>query len=179
MVTHLNKSLKFWVVSGLLLSLSTNVCAASEYAVKSAIIYKITKFVQWPASVKEDEQLKICVVGKNPFGKALNAVNDKVSQGKKIKISYLETPDEKIDCHIAFLRPEEEQMKQWIQQHNEQGILTISDIKGFAKSGGMVELEMKGKRIGFLIHRKNASQAGFNFKSQLLRLAKIIKSQGD
>ncbi|WP_158527343.1 YfiR family protein [Pelagibaculum spongiae] len=163
----------------MLLSLSTNVCAASEYAVKSAIIYKITKFVQWPDSVADGDELKICVVGINPFGKALNAVNDKVSQGKTIKISYLENPNKDIDCHIAFLHPKAEQMKQWIQQHNEQGILTISDIKGFAKSGGMVELEMKGKRIGFLIHRKNASKAGFNFKSQLLRLAKIIKSQGD
>ena len=55
-------------------------------------------------------------------------------------------------------------------------VLTISDQPGFARRGGMIELERRPSRVGLIINRTSAEAAGFHVSSKLLRLATIVSS---
>lgn len=52
--------------------------------------------------------------------------------------------------------------------------MTVSDIPGFARSGGMIELPLEGERIAIVINRRSAQKKAIEFNAQLLRLARVI-----
>jgi hypothetical protein len=56
-------------------------------------------------------------------------------------------------------------------------ILTVSDIEGFSRKGGMVEFALQDDRkaVQILINRRAASQKRIDFNAQLLRLARIVE----
>src|SRR5688572_33422708 len=80
-------SLNLTLASGLILqsvcgSLAASAPALNEYELKAAFLYNFVKFTEWPAeeSGKSDEPFIIGVVGKDPFGAAL----DKLIEGETI-----------------------------------------------------------------------------------------------
>jgi hypothetical protein len=56
-------------------------------------------------------------------------------------------------------------------------LVTVSDIEGFAQSGGIVEFSLRsdGSGVLILINRKAAQKQGIEFNAQLLRLARIVE----
>ncbi|RMG03991.1 MAG: YfiR family protein, partial [Nitrospirae bacterium] len=53
-------------------------------------------------------------------------------------------------------------------------VFTVSDIKGFARGGGMVEFVKIKKRIGFEINKYAADSVGIKISSRLLILAQKV-----
>lgn len=56
-------------------------------------------------------------------------------------------------------------------------LVTVSDIEGFARAGGMVEFALsdKGAGVSILINRKAAQKQDIEFNAQLLRLAIVVE----
>ena len=54
-------------------------------------------------------------------------------------------------------------------------VLTVSDAKGFAHSGGMIELQVETGRRRFMINEVAAGRAGLRFSSRLLALATVSR----
>jgi hypothetical protein len=54
-------------------------------------------------------------------------------------------------------------------------VVTVSDIPGFAKAGGMVELTVSGEHVGVMLNRRAAQKQGLEFNAQLLRLARVVE----
>jgi hypothetical protein len=54
-------------------------------------------------------------------------------------------------------------------------VLTISDGKGFAEAGGMIELYVEEGRMRFAINMGATERSGLHLSSRLLRLAKVIR----
>jgi hypothetical protein len=54
-------------------------------------------------------------------------------------------------------------------------VLTISDIPGFARDGGMICLVRTGNRLGFEIDPRAVAEAGLGVRAQLLDLADIVQ----
>ena len=57
-------------------------------------------------------------------------------------------------------------------------VVTVSDIDGFARAGGMVELAVNpegGNLLNILINRKAAQAQNIQFNAQLLRLARVVE----
>ena len=78
-------------------------------------------------------------------------------------------------CHFLFIsRSESSNLESWLSRADGRLTLTVSDIPGFARNGGMVELPLEGERVGLVINRRSATKKGFDFNSQLLRLARVI-----
>ena len=57
-------------------------------------------------------------------------------------------------------------------------VLTISDMENFARKGGVVHLFPAGNKIRFAINVDAAERNGLQVSSKLLKLAKIVKSNG-
>jgi hypothetical protein len=55
-------------------------------------------------------------------------------------------------------------------------VLTVSDSRGFATSGGVIELYVEAGRMRFAINTDAADETGLRLSSRLLGLAKIVRN---
>lgn len=143
----------------------------SEYGMKAVLFYRLAQFVYWPADEKAPSPLVLCVVGRNPFGGAMAQLNQ---GGTNVEVRF--APSDPGACHLLFIsRSEAGNLDSWLQRADTRRMVTVSDIAGFARSGGMIELPLEGERVGLVINRRAAQLKGFGFNAQLLRLARVIE----
>jgi hypothetical protein len=55
-------------------------------------------------------------------------------------------------------------------------VLTVSEIEGFAQSGGNINFYLEDKKVRFEINPTAARREGLKVSSQLLSLGKIIQT---
>lgn len=143
----------------------------SEYGMKAVLFYRLSQFVYWPAGNKVPSPLILCVAGKNPFGPAINQLSQ---DGANIEVRL--APDDPTACHLLFIsRSETTNLDAWLSRTEGKRIVTVSDIAGFARAGGMIEFPLEGERVSIVINRRTAQKKGFEFNAQLLRLARVIE----
>ncbi len=150
-----------------------------EYRVKAALLYKLSKFIEWPAEAFTDSAtpFRICVIGRDSFGTALDAVAGKVVQGRKLVIQHARAFERMQEtCHVAFISISEQAHLQRILGELEgQPVLTVSDIKGFAERGGIMNLVTRNNRVRFAINLESSKRAGLLISAQLLELASVVE----
>jgi YfiR/HmsC-like len=161
--------------------------AIKEYEVKAAFLYNFVKFVTWPGdhALELTHAANICILGDNPFGAALNqfkhASSAQLALNVKVNISDSVIPS----CHILFIsRSEEKRLSSLLAFVHSYPILTVSEIKGFADSGGIIEMVKTEKTIGLFsnnrinlrINLKHAEAEGLHIDAQLLEIvAEVIR----
>ncbi len=148
-----------------------------EYQVKAAFLYNFLSFVEWPASAHPEKQkeISICVLGEDPFGKSLDALEGREVGERTVAIKRLESPKEMRDCHSVFIGDsEEENLNQVVEYSRKYAVLTIADLDSFAEKGGIIQFTVKDKRIRFKINVTAAGQAGLKISSKLLRVGDIV-----
>ena len=149
--------------------------ATPEYKLKAALLYKLTKFVEWPTG-DNGIAFHLCVLGEDVFGDALTPLAQRKVKQQPIKISNFERSDAIEDhCHLLFVtdskRPFLDSILAGIKRP---GTLTISDIKDFATQGGMIEFTRGERKVGFKINLKAAKDAGLSVAAPLLELSTVI-----
>lgn len=151
--------------------------AASEYSVKAAIIYKIAKFVAWPADAfsSRTEPLPVCLQDADPIGPALDALAGKIVWGRPIAIKRLhEISAVELDCKILFLGEISQTSRtKLVSNVANAPVLTIGDSYDFVDLGGIVTLQIEQSRVQFAINVAASERAGLNISAQLLQLATI------
>ncbi|GAB1392748.1 hypothetical protein MASR1M60_09110 [Rhodocyclaceae bacterium] len=149
----------------------------SEYALKSALLFKLPQFV-YRQEMDRSVPLSICVLGSNPFGSALERLAQNSLDGRAVRTVRLDGAREAAACDLVFIsRSEAGGLDGILRRIGGFPVLTVSDIEGFARSGGMVELALgsEGTAINILINRRAAQRQGIEFNAQLLRLAKVVE----
>ena len=171
------------LVTLLLLTLLTSGARAqpapvSEYAVKSALLFKLPRFVYLPR-LEGGTQVSLCVLGKNPFGGALARLAQTPIDGRSVQVRQHDEASQVLDCDFVFVaRSEAAQLRSTLARLADAPVVTVSDIDGFARAGGMVELAPNPDGSGalsILINRKAAQAQRVQFNAQLLRLATIVE----
>ena len=143
----------------------------TEYSVKAVLYYRLAQFVYWPQDKPPPKPMQLCVVGKSPFGSALEQV-DKSSGNAQFQV----TPSEIANCQMIFIpRSESGNLNNWLERAGSRQMVTVSAIPGFARAGGMIELPLEGERVNIVINRRSAQKLGFEFNAQLLRLARVVE----
>jgi YfiR/HmsC-like len=161
-----------------ILSAGASAQTASEYDVKAAFLYNFTKFVEWPpgAFPAESSQLKVCVLGDNPFGKSLESViaGEEV-QGRKLQLwqmDILHSPD---FCHILFIsQSERARIPEVLTAVQGSPVLTVSETDGFLEKGGTINFKIQEGKVRFEINLGAVERGGLKMSSKLLRLATRI-----
>lgn len=149
----------------------------SEYAVKSALLFRLPQFVYQPDQVR-DAFLEICLLGSNPFGGALEKLAQAPVEGRPVRLLKLGSAADAGGCDFVFItRSETGNLEGILRRLGIHPAVTVSDIEGFARAGGMVEFALgsEGAAISILINRKAAQKQGIEFNAQLLRLAKMVE----
>jgi hypothetical protein len=144
----------------------------TEYEVKATYLYKFGRFVEWPAKVESDS-FSICVLGKDPFGPALNAIiaNETIA-GKSVVAKRIPAPQDAVNCRVLFIGSSENtRLKQILTTLRDASVLTVSDLPEFTQRGGMVQFISEGDRVRFEVNLATAERAGLTLSSELLKVA--------
>jgi hypothetical protein len=166
------------------LSFASLPCAVAEphnpYAVKAACLYNFIKFVEWPerAFPEGSSNLTIGVLGDNPFGSTLGALNGKVVKGRSLVVRQVSSVREAQNCQMVFISTSERaRLPQVLDGLQTASVLTVSEMSGFVKNGGMINFTEQGNNLAFEINQAAAVRARLTISSQLLKLAKnVIRS---
>ncbi len=176
----------FIILHLLLLISFASVCLAApetdtkklEYKVKAAYLYNFTKFVKWPDEAfgsSPDSPLNICILGKDPFGNAIDLLANKTAKGRKVSVTYLDSIETNETCHVMFVsKSMQKDVELVIEKFAEKNVLTVSDIDGFAVKGGCIRLHVIKGKVRFNINVGAANQANLKVSAKLLELAKVV-----
>ncbi|HYO16683.1 MAG TPA: YfiR family protein [Thermoanaerobaculia bacterium] len=151
---------------------------ASEYDVKAAFLYNFTKFVEWPPTAfpAERSQLRVCILGGNPFGKSLEAVIEgEEVQGRRLTLLRVDVLHSPGLCHILFIsRSERTRIPAILTAVQGSPVLTVSETDGFLEKGGTINFKVQEGKVRFEINPSAAERGGLKMSSKLLRLATRI-----
>jgi len=145
-----------------------------EYLIKAAIVYNFTKFAEWPAAAFDGPgaPLRICVLGEDPFGPALDALRGKTVRDRVLTASRVTDLDNAGQCHVLFVSASEQsRLPQILAALATQPVLTVADMGRFTDFGGIIALKETDHRSRIEVNLGAARQAGVTLSSKLLRLA--------
>jgi len=154
---------------------------ATEYAVKAAFLYHFAKFAEWPAEAGGPipPVVHLCVLGDDPFGQALEELSDRGADGLKVDVRHVTRVEESPRCHILFVSASEgDRLAAHLARARRAGILTVSDLDGFAQAGGVIQFVLEDGKVRFWINRAAAERSGVRLSSRLLALARIVDGSG-
>jgi hypothetical protein len=154
--------------------------SVGEYELKAAMLYKLTLFVEWPASAYPDSQAPIllCVLGRDPFVSSLTSTAPpKTAKGRSVLIRRLQNDNEIRSCHVLYISDSERKTTaQIFSTLNGSSVLTVGEMTQFAARGGMIQFSLEDQQVRFEINLGVASRAGLKISSKLLALAQIVKN---
>ena len=161
---------------------------SSEYLIKAGFIYNFAKLVEWPtaAFTNSGQPIVIGVLGNDSFAATLERVVD----GKQVElhpflVKRLRSPKESKECachkeHVAsaFFVASAESLHadEIIQLLKGTSVLTIAEIPGFTKQGGIINFVLEDSKVRFEVNVDAAKQGGLTISSRLLSLAKIVQT---
>lgn len=145
----------------------------SEYQIKAGMLFNFMRFVDWPQDVGPAYQ--VCIVGRDPFGQALTALEKKTVQGKELRVRRGIAAENAAGCNVVFISDsEEKRIAATLRALPQRGVLTISDAEGFVDGGGMIGLALVERNVRFDINITAVKQSQLQVSSQLLRLARNV-----
>jgi hypothetical protein len=167
-------------------SLCSVVCAASfvslcraqpsEYDVKAVFLLNFAKFVDWPASAfgNADSPIVICILGKDPFGHAIDdLVQGEAVNGRRLIVRRISQAPAAHTCQIVFTQPGKETPE--ILSGLGPGVLTVGDGGDFIREGGIIAFLIENRHVRFDIDQKAAEAADLKLSSKLLSVARSVQ----
>lgn len=153
----------------------------TESQVEAAYLYNFGKFVTWPVTrTANSDTFQICVLGKDPFGPALDAiVSGESLDGKKIRVLRLVSVQQTKPCMILFISTSEEShLPAILIAAKTFNLLTVSNIGHFAERGGEIGLIRAQDRVRFEVNRSAADEDHLQLSSELLKVAvRVIRKR--
>ncbi|OGS91456.1 MAG: hypothetical protein A2Z95_09200 [Gallionellales bacterium GWA2_60_18] len=151
----------------------------AEYEVKAAFIHNIARFVEWPATAPSSNTARLCLLGRDPFGGALEVLQGKPIGGLGWEIVPLAPGSSPKSCRVLFIAASErDNLGGILDSIGNNPVLTVGDSDGYAERGVMVNFYLEGNKVRFEINREAATRAQLLISSQLLKLARIVTRGG-
>jgi hypothetical protein len=145
-----------------------------ENQVKVAFLYNFPKFIELPG----ETTLTLCIVGDDPFGDAINALQGSVTAGKRLVVKRITSGDTIPSCQILFISSSEQDNLEPIMKYvRKKQILTVGDTPGYPDQGVIVNFYRENNRVKIEINIDAAEQSKLKISSKLLNLARIIRDK--
>ena len=147
-----------------------------DYAIQANIIYRFTKYIDWPDS-KKTGYFIIGIVGDSPLTDELkNFIVNKTAGNQKIVVKKFAASAETFNCHILFVSEDESgSLKKIAVRTAGNPILIVSESDGLALKGSCINFIIAGDHLKLEINKTNIEQRNLNIASELLQLGKVIK----
>jgi hypothetical protein len=162
--------LSFLSLSGVLVQHET------DYKIYANIIYRFTKYIDWPVNKKSGDFI-IGIVGDSPLYDDLKSLSaNKTVGNQKIAVVRMSPSANSYNCHILFISEEESSsLKKIAILTAGAAILIISESDGLARKGSCINFITVDERLKLEINKGNIEQRNLGIASELLELGIIIK----
>jgi hypothetical protein len=150
-----------------------------EYEIKAAYLYNFIRYIDWPADSLPPAggRIIIGIVGDSPFGSAIDPLNGKQIKGCTLAVKQIVNAKDFEQCQIVFVCPSEKlRLSEIFGELKGSKALTVSEIDGFAAHGGIINFIYERNKVRFEINPDAARRTGLNVSSELLKLARLVKS---
>lgn len=155
--------------------------AEEERLLKAVFIYNFAKFTRWPESVVGGEggSLTLCTAGKDELAGEVARLSGKMIKGHSVTVKSLKDVPSPEMCQVLYIASSESRhYRDIVASVSNKSVLTVSELPGFARSGGIIELYRERDRIRFKINLSVAREAGLAISSRLLSLAEVVGQEG-
>ena len=156
---------------------SANGQQTTDYKVHANIIYRFTKYIEWPEH-RQSGDFVIGIVGDSPLYEELGALTaNKSVNEQRIVIRKFAANGSSYNCQILFISEEESRnLKRIAALTADQPVLLITEENGLAKKGSCINFIIVDDRLKLEINKNNVLSRNLNIASELLKLATIITS---
>lgn len=148
-----------------------------ENIIKASFLIKLSNFVKWTDEsnlTTKKKQLRLCIVGKNPFGSILTLINKEGVLEEDIVIKQSVSYEEMNKCHILFIASSEQSnLEEILKKVSYFPVLVVGDTEGFIQRGVDVNFKKINNRINFEINIDAVKRKGIKISSELLKLALV------
>lgn len=149
---------------------------STNYTLYSNIIYRLTKYVDWPGDKKTGEFI-IGIVGESPLYDELKKITaDKWVGNQKIVVKKFSSSTASFNCQILFVSEDKSSsMKKIASITGRSSTLLVSESDGLARKGSCINFIIVDERLKLEINKANIDERHLDIASELLSLGTIIK----
>lgn len=153
--------------------------AAKEYDdkdVKTAMLYNLisieNSFV-WPPTAPEDMQ--VCSTGDKQSGISLPKLLAIVKKsGYKLSVNKDVAAEDLRSCRVLIINTGIDDATGIIKALSGLPILTVSETRGFASAGGMVQFELKDNKVKLVVNTASMKKAQIRISPDLLEIVRDV-----
>jgi hypothetical protein len=146
---------------------------SADVAAKAAFLVRLAPFVDWPARSSASDPIVICVIGRDPFGPALDrALVGQSAAGRPIVARRMARADRDAGCQIMYLGGSLAQSaRDALAAVHAAPVLTVT---AGGRTPGIIDLTT-GDPIRFRVDDRAAAENGLKISSKLLGLAVSVR----
>lgn len=144
-----------------------------EYLIKAAFVYELIKATRWPG--QGSNRILVCVRGSDPFGPAWDSIRGRPVGPRQLQIKHLAAGVPIDGCDVLFVGTSDRDW--WVRARTSMAampILTLSEMRGFSKDGGMVTMMNIDNRLRFDVNLTAVHRAGLSINTDALELANMV-----
>lgn len=147
-----------------------------SYAVHANIIYRFTKYIEWPAAYNTGDFI-IGVVGDTPLYEELDEfVKSKTVGNRKMRVRKMSTSADRYYCNILFISENaNKSLKKIVDITKGSPVLIVSEVHAGASRGSCINFLIADERLRLEINKTNIESRDLKVASELLRLGTIVK----
>ncbi|MEO6547958.1 MAG: YfiR family protein [Ferruginibacter sp.] len=147
-----------------------------NYAVQANIIYRFTKYIDWPGADNSGDFI-IGVVGDTPlFEELASFVANKTVGSRRIILEKMQPAAKFYNCHILFVCDDYSgSIKSIAWTTRGSPVLIISETSSRASKSACINFVIINDHMKLEINKKNIDERNLNIASELLRLGTIVK----
>jgi hypothetical protein len=171
-------AIKLLCLLSLPLLTTTKVQAQQEtnYSIHANIIYRFTKYIDWPADKKTGDFV-IGIVGDSPLHDVLKSfVANKMVGSQRIVIKKFSPSAPEFNCQILFICEEESgSLKKIAFRTAGASILLVSEKDGLASKGSCINFIIVLDHLKLEINKTNIEQRNLRVATELLSLGLVVR----
>ncbi len=153
--------------------------AADEYDIRAAMLFNITRFVDWRAGKIDTQhrQISVCIVGSDPIGASFDHfLQEQGNSAKTIKVRHLASFDLANTCDVLYVSVRElKSLKRVGAELAKAGVLVISESPNAAIPSQIIGLPTIDEHVHIEVNLSAAKLAGITISSKLLHLATVTR----
>jgi uncharacterized protein DUF4154 len=154
----------------------------TEPSLKAAFIFNFAKFTEWPQDVlPASAPFVACVLGDGSVSTALErTIKGRLLSGRGISVSRVEAGGPLRSCHLLYVSAvTATQAAEILAAVQGAPVLTISDVDGFARLGGIAHVFVENGKMRFDLNLELAKRSRLQLSSKLLSLASRVHDEAN
>ena len=147
------------------------------HAVKSAFVYRMTGYVEWPPAALQGEYFTIAVVGAQEIADELERLlSNRTIKNLPVRIQRGSVIDAQSDAQVLVVGAHYTgNLRRDIARMGARPVLIIADLPDGLEQGGIVNFIGIDRRVRFEISLDAARRAGLGIGSELLSVAARVR----